>query len=58
MSVNVPMGALGMGIVRLVWNTIEKMAPVQIAGKPGMRTRNRAVWFDHTRIARFVEISL
>jgi len=57
MNVNVPMVAQGMGIVRLVRSTIGKTAPVQIAGKQGMKVkRNRTVWFDHTRIARFVEI--
>jgi len=38
MSVNVPMGALGTGIVRLVWSTIGKTAPAQTAGKLGMKT--------------------
>jgi hypothetical protein len=37
MNVNVLMDVLGMGIVRLVRSTIGKTAPVQTAGKPGMK---------------------
>jgi len=37
MSVNVLMGALGTGIVRLVRSTIGKTVPVLTAGKPGMK---------------------
>jgi hypothetical protein len=44
MNVNALMGALGMGIVRLVRSTIGKMAPVQTAGKPGMKA-GRNNWF-------------
>jgi hypothetical protein len=44
MNVNVLMDALGMGIVRLVRSTIEKMGLVLIAGKPGMRAA-RNNWF-------------
>jgi len=38
MSVNVPMGALGTGIVRPVRSTIGKTGLVLIAGKQGMKT--------------------
>jgi hypothetical protein len=38
MNVNVPMGALDMGIVRLVRSTIGKTVLVLIAGKQGMKT--------------------
>jgi len=37
MNVNVLMGALGMGTVRLVRNTIGKTGLVLIAGRPGMK---------------------
>jgi hypothetical protein len=46
MNVNVPMVAQGMGIVRLVRSTIGKTAPVQIAGKPGMKAE-RNNWIFH-----------
>jgi len=36
-NVNVLMGALGMGIVRLVRSTIGKMGLVLTAGKQGMK---------------------
>jgi len=36
-NVNAIMGALGMGIVRLVRSTIGKTGLVQIAARPGMR---------------------
>jgi len=39
MNVNVPMGALGTGIVRLVWSTIGKTGLVLTAGKQGMKTK-------------------
>jgi len=41
MNVNAPMGALDMGIARLVWSTIGKTVPVQIAVKQGMRIKNK-----------------
>jgi hypothetical protein len=37
MNVNALMGALGMGIARLVRSTIGKMVLVLIAGKQGMK---------------------
>jgi len=41
-NVNALMGALGMGIVRLVRSTIGKMGLVLIAGKQGMKAERNS----------------